>query len=79
MENRFFHTHAGALTIAFLVIMAAFFIIIAGNNSGNDTLCVLGFVLILLAVLYSPFKIQVIDRLKKEKSQGYEPFKSGGN
>ncbi len=67
MENNFFHTHAGALTIAFLVIMAAFVMIMAGSSAGNDAICEFGFILILLAILYSPFKIQIIDRISKDK------------
>ena len=43
MEKKsFFKTKEGGLTIAFVVIMLAFFIILAGLNSLNDTVCLAG-------------------------------------
>lgn len=61
----FFKTKAGGLTIAFAVIMIAFVMIMAALGSGNDTLCAVGFVLIVVAMLYSPVKVHILDRLKK--------------
>lgn len=61
----FFKTKAGGLTIAFAVIMIAFVMIMAGLDSGNDTLCTIGFVLIVVAMLYSPVKVHILDRKKK--------------
>jgi hypothetical protein len=52
-------------TIAFAVIMIAFVMIMAGLGSGNDTLCTIGFVLIVVAMLYSPVKVHILDRKKK--------------
>ena len=61
----FFKTKAGGLTIAFAVIMIAFVMIMAGLSSGNDMLCTIGFVLIVVAMLYSPVKVHILDRKKK--------------
>lgn len=52
--------------MAFIAIMIAFIIIMAGLNSGNDTMCLLGFVIITAAMLYSPLKTYIYDRFKKE-------------
>ncbi len=65
MEQKgFFHTKAGGLTIAFLVIMVAFAVIMFGLNSGSSALCTVGFVLIMAAMLYSPIKVYIFDRKK---------------
>lgn len=61
MEKKsFFKTKAGGLTVAFVVIMVAFVIIMAGLSVGNDMLCTVGFLLIVLAMLYSPVKVYII-------------------
>lgn len=65
-RNGFFQTKAGRLTIAFIAIIAAFVIIMAGLNSENDMMCLTGFIIITAAMLYSPFKVYIYDRLKKE-------------
>ena len=59
-KNSFFKTKAGELTIAFLVIMIAFVIIMSGLGTGNDMLCTVGFVLIVFAMLYSPVKVYIL-------------------
>ena len=61
----FFKTKAGALTIAFAVIMAAVVMIMSGLGSENDTLCTVGFVMIVLAMMYSPVKVHILDRMKR--------------
>ena len=67
MENKgFFQTKEGGLTIAFIVIMVAFAVIIAGLGMESSALCTVGFLLIVAAMLYSPIKVQLIDRLKKK-------------
>ncbi|MGN1141975.1 MAG: hypothetical protein ACI4TF_12305 [Oliverpabstia sp.] len=61
MEKKsFFKTKEGGLTIAFIVIIAAFFIILAGLKTLNDTLCLVGFVIIVAAMLYSPVKVFIL-------------------
>ncbi|MDO4175304.1 MAG: hypothetical protein Q4D42_11125 [Eubacteriales bacterium] len=66
MEQKgFFQTKAGGLTIAFIVIMIAFAMILAGLYMGMDALCVIGFVLIVAAMLYSPVDVYVIHRKDK--------------
>lgn len=57
MEKKsFFKTKEGGLTIAFIVIMIAFVIIMAGLNTVNDTVCLAGFIIMVAAMLYSPVK-----------------------
>lgn len=61
MEKKsFFKTKEGGLTLAFIVIMAAFVIIIAGLNTANDTVCLTGFVIMVAAMLYSPIKTFIL-------------------
>ena len=59
-KKNFFKTKEGGLTIAFVVIMIAFFIILAGLNTLNDTVCLAGFVLMVGAMLYSPIKTFIL-------------------
>ena len=68
MEKKsFFQTKEGGLTVAFIAIIIAFAIIMAGLGSDNNMLCLIGFAIIVIAMLYSPFKVYVFDRLKKNK------------
>lgn len=61
MERKsFFKTKEGGLTLAFIVIMIAFFIILAGLNAANDTICLAGFVIMVAAMLYSPIKTFIL-------------------
>lgn len=65
MEQKgFFQTKAGGLTIAFIVIMIAFVMILAGLYTGVQALCTIGFIAIVIAMLYSPVKVYIYDRLK---------------
>ena len=71
MEQKgFFQTKAGGLTIAFLVIMIAFAMIMAGLYTGISVLCTVGFALIVVAMLYSPVKVYVLDRRNKMDHHG---------
>ena len=66
MEQKgFFQTKAGGLTIAFIVIMVAFAMIMAGLCTGTSVLCTIGFVLIVVAMLYSPVEVYILSKLKK--------------
>ena len=70
MEKKsFFKTKEGGLTIAFIVIMIAFVIIMAGLNTVNDTVCLAGFIIMVAAMLYSPVKTFI---LKPKKSHHKE-------
>lgn len=63
MEKKsFWATKAGHLTIAFLVIMAAFVLILAGLAIGSDALCAVGFLIIAAAMLYSPVEVYILKR-----------------
>lgn len=65
MKNQsFFKTKAGGLTIVFLIMMLAFGIIMAGLGTSNDVLCTVGFLMIIVAMLYSPVKVFIIERKK---------------
>lgn len=65
MENKsFWGTKAGKLTIAFIVIMAAFVLIMAGIAAGSDMLCTVGFLIIVAAMLYSPVEVYLLKRKK---------------
>lgn len=55
MEEKFFKTRAGAMTKAFLAIMIAFVTILSGIYAENTMLCKIGFVIIIGAMLYSPY------------------------
>ena len=59
-KKNFFQTKEGGLTIAFVVIMAAFFIKQAGHGTGNDTISQVGFMIMVAAMLYSPVRTFII-------------------
>lgn len=68
MEKKsFFKTKEGGLKIAFIVIMAAFFIIIAGLHMASSALCMAGFVIMVAAMLYSPVKVYILKPRKQDK------------
>lgn len=64
MKNSFFHTKEGGLTIAFIIIMVSFFLIQNGLKTGMDAFAMVGFVLVIAAMLYSPVKVFIMDRKK---------------
>ena len=66
MEKKsFYKTKVGGLTLAFAVIMIAFFVIMSGLKMSGDAVCATGFIMMVAAMLYSPLKVFVIDRKKK--------------
>ena len=64
-EKSFFKTKEGGLTIAFIVIMVAFVLIMVGLGSSGDSLCMVGLLLIVVAMLDSPVKVYILDHMKK--------------
>lgn len=64
MKKNFFHTKEGGLTIAFIIIMISFFIIQNGLKMEGDTVSIVGLILVIAAMLYSPVKVFIIDRKK---------------
>lgn len=64
MKNSFFKTKEGGLTIAFIIIMISFFLIQGGLAAGMNALAHLGFILVIVSMLYSPVKVFIIDRKK---------------
>ena len=69
MEKKsFFHTKEGGLTIAFVGIMIAFAVIMTGAGMHNQVLYGIGFLMIMAAMLYSPVKVYIYDRFRKNRS-----------
>ena len=64
-KKNFFKTKEGGLTLAFIVILIAFALILAGLKMKGDGMCAAGFVLMAAAMLYSPLKVYVFDRIRK--------------
>ena len=64
-KNSFFKTKAGILTIAFIVTVIAFILIMIGISSGSRALSSAGMIAVLAAMLFSPVKVLIIDRIKK--------------
>lgn len=61
-KDSFWKTKAGGLTIAFLVIMVAFAVIMAGISMDSAAVCTVGFVLIVGAMLYSPVRVYILKK-----------------
>lgn len=61
-ENNFFKTKAGGLTIAFIVIMVAFVVIVAGISAESTAMCTVGFLMIVAAMLYAPVRTYLIKK-----------------
>ena len=59
-KKNFYKTKEGGLTLAFIVIMIAFVIVMAGLSAVNDTVCLIGFILMMAAILYSPVKTFIL-------------------
>lgn len=59
-KQTFFKTKAGGLTLAFIAIMIAFVMIMAGLSSDNHMLADGGFIVMLMAMLYSPVKTYLL-------------------
>ena len=63
MEKKsFWKTNAGALTIAFIITMIGFALILLGVNYGMNGLAIGGFIAVVVAMLISPIKVFIIDR-----------------
>lgn len=64
LESGFFKTKAGKMTLAFIVIMLAFALIMLGIYQVNNVFIHIGFVLMLVAMLYSPVDVFILNRKK---------------
>lgn len=63
MEKKsFWKTNAGALTVAFIITMIGFTLILLGVNHGMNELATGGFAAVVVAMLISPIKVFIIDR-----------------
>lgn len=63
MENKgFWGTKAGGLTIAFIVIMIASVVIMAGISMSSNAVCLIGFLMIVAAMLYSPVREYILKK-----------------
>lgn len=65
MKKGFFARKEGALTIAFIVIMISFAVMIVGVNTNDATLCAIGFTCVMLSMMYSPFRTFFLDKIRK--------------
>ncbi len=68
-EQKFFSTRAGKLTIAFIIVMIAFAMIMFGLYNNISIMYTLGFTMIVLSMLYSPIKTHIYDKLKNRKAR----------
>lgn len=64
MENSFFKTKAGKMTLAFLVIMLSFALIMLGISQANNIFIYIGFILMVAAMIYSPIDVFILNRKK---------------
>nr|WP_319392242.1 hypothetical protein [uncultured Desulfobacter sp.] len=63
MENKtFWKTMEGELTVAFIVILAAFGVIMAGIGCGNKSVAVAGLFFVIMAIMYSPLRVFVFKK-----------------
>lgn len=63
MEKKsFWKTNAGALTVAFIITMIGFTLILLGVNHEMNGLATGGFAAVVVAMLISPIKVFIIDR-----------------
>lgn len=65
MQNSFFKTKAGKMTLAFIVVMLAFSCIMLGISHSSDLFIQIGFVLMIAAMVYSPIDVFILNRKKK--------------
>ncbi len=52
----------GELTVAFIVILAAFGVIMAGIGCGNKSVAVAGLFFVIMAIMYSPLRVFVFKK-----------------
>ncbi|AHG79498.1 hypothetical protein X875_8800 [Mannheimia varigena USDA-ARS-USMARC-1388] len=64
METSFFKTKAGKMTLAFIVTMLAFALIMFGIAQTNNSFIYIGFVLMVAAMVYSPIDVFILNRKK---------------
>lgn len=64
-KTSFWRTKAGALTIGFVVAMVSFMVILIGIKMKSEMLENCGLVLVIVAVLISPIKVFILDRMGK--------------
>ncbi|MDY2947416.1 hypothetical protein [Mannheimia varigena] len=64
METSFFKTKAGKMTLAFIVTMLAFALIMFGIAQTNNSFIHIGFVLMVAAMVYSPIDVFILNRKK---------------
>lgn len=64
---KIFNTKEGVLSFAFLVIILAFCLIILALRINNDMLIKVSFAFIVVAMLLSPIKVYILDKLIKKE------------
>ncbi|MGC6176268.1 hypothetical protein [Lacrimispora sp. 38-1] len=61
-KTPFLKTKEGGLTIAFSVIIAAFFVEVYGLTMDQEFVYIAGFLIILAAIIYSPVDVFIIKK-----------------
>ncbi|EXI61763.1 hypothetical protein MHD_04955 [Mannheimia granulomatis] len=60
----FFKIKAGKMTLAFIVTMLAFALIMFGIDQANTMFIHIGFILMVAAMVYSPIDVFILNRKK---------------
>ena len=68
--QKFFKTKAGGLTLAFLVIMAGFVLVLLGLGADKAPCYAAGFWIMVAAMLYSPVRSYLLDKKKNKRKIG---------
>lgn len=66
-KQSYLKSKEGQLTLAFIAIFAAFVCILIGLNTDSDIICSIGMAVIVAAMLFSPCKVYIWDRVKGNK------------
>ena len=66
-KQSFLKSKEGQLILAFIAILAAFVCIMTGLNMDSDIVCGIGAAVIVIAMMFSPFKVYIWNRMKKNK------------
>ncbi len=66
-KSSYIKSKEGGFVVVFLSIMVAFALILSGLNMEREILYMIGFFLILCAMLYAPIRKYVIDRPREKK------------
>ena len=66
-KTSFWKTKAGALTVGFILAMLSFMIILVGIKMNSETIENFGLAVVIVAVLFSPIKVFILDKRSKKE------------